>query len=296
MLRYFGLNIVKHDDQTITIDSYDKLNGISTAPITHTRRHDTTDMLNPAVKRVFATINSSVGWLGITAFRVCATIPCLFQQEAPSAAILTLCDQGACLSKLQQLDTSTHYPRPDDSLTNAVSIVVFCDAGLTLDAGQLCHIGGLSVDYLRAGSIFHAISWTSHKAHGPVHSTGAAEIMAADEGVDIGKILTRVYKTLLQVAINLIVVVDLKDLYTALTTQRQSIDCSIRGDVGVIGFEFDIENITKIVWIPGKLNPADVGKKFDSPLIPGVSQLLSTGLFPFSVNEIKSRASDSCLG
>lgn len=296
LLRYFGLNIVQHDDMTITIDGDDKLNGIYTAPITRTRRRDTTDMLNPAEKRVFASINSSVGWLGITASPFCATFSSLFQQEAPSAAISTLCNQGARLSKLQKLGTATHYPRPGDNLTHAVSIVVFCDAGRTSDAGQLCHIGGLLLDDLRAGSIFHAISWASHKAHRPVRSTGAAEIMAAGEGVDIGKILTQVYKTLLHAAINLIVVVDSKDLYTTLTTQRQSIDRSIRGDVGVIRFEFEVKNITEVMWIPGKLNPADVGTKFDSPLIPAVSQLLSTGLLPFSVDEAESCASDRSLG
>lgn len=63
---------------------------------------------------------------------------------------------------------------------------------------------------------------------------------------------------LLQVTIDLLIVVDPKDLYTTLTTKRQSIDCSIRGDIEVIRYEFEMRNVAKVVWIPGEANPAEI--------------------------------------
>lgn len=86
---------------------------------------------------------------------------------------------------------------------------------------------------------------------------------------------------LLQVTIDLIIVVDSKDLYTTLTTKRQSIDRSVPGDIRVIRYEFEIRNVVKVVWIPGRSNPADIGTKFDSSLIFVVTQMISDGTIPF---------------
>lgn len=77
--------------------------------------------------------------------------------------------------------------------------------------------------------------------------------------MEIGKTLANIYGLLLGLKIDLVVTVDSKDLSTTLTTQRQSIDCSICGDVTVILFESEIKNVSKIIWIPGELIPADIG-------------------------------------
>lgn len=296
LLRYFGLNVVQHDYYTITIDSDDKLNGITTAPITHVRRRHATDSLSPTDRKTFASINISVGWLGITASPFCAVFSSLFQQDAPTATISTVCIQAARLAKLLKLGTATRYARLDDSLYHAASIVVFCDAGRPAEAGQLCNIGGLLVDDFSCGSIFHVISWASHKAHRPERSTDAAETLAAGEGIDTGKIIVKVYKLLLQVKLDLVITVNSKDLYTTLTAQRQSVDRPIRGDVGVLRFEVDVKNVSKVAWIPGKLNPADIGTKLDSQLTLVIAQMLATGRIPFSTDRTISCSSDDSLG
>lgn len=296
VLRYFGLNVTQHDDFTVTIDGDDKLNAIGTAPITRVRRRDVTDTLTPAEIKMFASINSSVGWLGIAASPFCATFSSLFQQTAPIATIASLSNQSSRLRKLQRIGTSVHYCRPNDSFDHVVSVVVFCDAGRSAEAGQLCHIGGLLIDDLAYGSIMHIVSWSSLKAHRPVRSTAAAETIAADEGIDIGKSLASVYSLLLRMPTALIIVVDSKDLFTTLTTQRQSVDRSIRGDIGVIRFEFETRNVSRIIWIPGKTNPADIGTKFDSPLTDAVAQLLATGKFPLHLENLETCASNRSLG
>ena len=70
--------------------------------------------------------------------------------------------------------------------------------------------------------------------------------------------------------------VDSKDMFTSLSTQRNSIDRSIRSDVAFIRFEFQVGSVDKITWIPGKLNLADVLTKPDSPL----TEALQLTLFP----------------
>lgn len=244
-LRFFELKMVQHDDYTVSIDGVGKLYGIGTPSITRVRRRDVAASLSPAENELFASIKSSLGWLGITASLFCALFSSMFQQSAPNATLATLCNQSAHLCGLQQIGTYKLYCRPDESLDHSVSIIVFCDAGRSGDNGQICHIAGLLIDDLALRSIFHVISWSSHKAHRPVRSLGAAETIAAGEGIDIGKTLAQVYQKLLHMEIDLVCAVDSKDLFTAHTTQRHSIDPSICGEISVVRFEFEDPNITK---------------------------------------------------
>lgn len=76
-------------------------------------------------------------------------------------------------------------------------------------------------------SIYHAISWISHKAKRPVKSVPAAEIFAASEGIDEGKTIAKAYSELLDIQLQLRIAVDSKDLFTSLLTQENSVDESI---------------------------------------------------------------------
>lgn len=296
LLRFFGLNITQHEDYSLSIDGDDKLCSIATAPMTHVRQRDTTDPLSLAQLKIFASINSASGWLGITASPFCGLISSMFQQSALTATVATLGNQSARLVKLQKLGTLSYYLRPDDNLSHYPAIFFFCDAGRSTDSGQLFHICRLLIDDLVRGSKFHVISWSSHKAQRPVRSTGAAETLAASEGIEVVKIIASVYGLWLCMDIDLTIFVDSKDLYPAFTTQCQSIDRSIRGDIGVIRFEFEVRNVSRIIWIPGKLHIADIETKFDSPLVDVANQMLSSGLIPFSIHTHESQSSDRSVG
>lgn len=117
------------------------------------------------------------------------------------------------------------------------------DAGRTVDHGQLSFISGLLIGPLQVGSVFHTISWLSHKSKRPVKSTAAAETLAASEAIDEGKVLKKAFSVLFGFTVPLIIVIDSKDLYTSLSTQRNSIDRSIRADVNIIRFDFEIGNV-----------------------------------------------------
>lgn len=110
------------------------------------------------------------------------------------------------------------------------------------------------------------LSCTSNKSRSPIGSIGAAEIVAAREAIDERNMLARNMSSIVNVRIPVIVALDRGDLFTSHSTQRNSVNKSIRCDFNVIRYEFDGRNVAKFVWNPGNQNLADPGSKIDSPL------------------------------
>lgn len=288
--------MVQNEDYTVTIDGDDKLQDIGAVPLARVRKRESCDSLASAEQSLIASVNSSVGWLGITVPPFCALFSRLFQHCAPDATVSTLRNQASRLNQPKDTGSLTSFKRPNEQLGHERSVVVICNAGRTSKAGKLCHIAGLLIDKLAVDSIFHTISWSSYKARRPVKSTAAAEIIAAGEGVEHGKVIADAYRLLLNVSIYLVVVVDSKNLFTALTTKRQFVGQSIRGDIGATRYEFEGRTVAKVIWVPGKLNPADIRTKFDNPITSAVSQLLINGFIPFSQDKPESCSSDRSYG
>lgn len=142
----------------------------------------------------FASMNSSVGWLGINASPICALFSSMFQHCAPPATVADPCRQPTRLKELKTLGTLTCYECPKENATYTASIIVICNARRCAESGQLCHIGGILVGPLKSNPIFHVASWISHKARRPVKSIGADETLAAGEEIDIGKTLVKTYE------------------------------------------------------------------------------------------------------
>lgn len=136
----------------------------------------------------------------------------------------------------------------------------------------------------------------SHKAKRPVRSTAAAEILAAGEAIDEGKMIAHTVSLLFGIKVELIIILDSKDLFTSLSTQKNSIDKSVRADVSVIRFEFECGNVSTFKWIPGKNNLADPGTKPDSPLTESLCITLAEGRLSVDFNDAESRRYDRPLG
>ncbi|PXF44742.1 hypothetical protein BWQ96_05501 [Gracilariopsis chorda] len=130
---------------------------------------------------------------------------------------------------------------------------------------------------LSLGSVIHTISWSSHKSRRPVKSIGSAEILAAGEAIDEGKLLAKAYSKLLGFEIGLWIVVDSKDLYGTLSTCRNASDKLIRGEVSVTRLDFETKKIERMVWVPGKCNYGDPLTKTDSPMADALQNLLYSG-------------------
>ena len=65
---------------------------------------------------------------------------------------------------------------------------------------------------------------------------GAAEILAVGEAIYERKLIKSSFSHSLCANVNLLVATDSKDLFNSLSTKRNSIDKSIRGDVNLIRF------------------------------------------------------------
>lgn len=211
LLRYYGLNVLQHDDYSVTIDGNGKLGARETHSITRTRRRELDYPLNSVEGKTFASINSSNGWLGITASPFCSIFSSTLHQTVPTATIADLCRQATHLKKLEKFEQTACYNGAEEQSTHAASRVVFSDAGKSAEDGQLCHITGLFIAPLQANSIVQITSGSAHKARRPVKSIRAAETLAAGEALDVGKNLVNSYERLLRISIKLIFVLDSKD-------------------------------------------------------------------------------------
>lgn len=294
-LRFFGLNLVQNEDYTCEINADDKLHALEPYPLTRLRRREIDAELNAVEKSAFMSLNASIGWLGISASPFCSFYSSFLQQMMPSAKVPVLAAQANAIKILKNLGSNITFPKPSKG-PHTVTIAVFADAGRLTDHGQLCFVSGLLFGPLALNSTFHTLSWMSHKSRRPVRSIAAAEVLAASEAIDEGKILKSTFSTLLSSPVRLVIIVDSKDLYTSLSTRRNSVDKSIRADVNLIRFEYEMRTVDEFCWVPGAVNLADPGTKTDSPLCQSLQLLMHSGKIPIDLSRHEARRNDRSLG
>lgn len=293
---FYGLHIIQTDDFNISIDGDQKISALEAYCPSRNRRKEIGNKLNDIELGSFRSVNSSIGWLGIAASPFCAFYASYLQQKAPKPKVEDLILQINSVKLLKKLGSTIRYVNNEKNNNHGFSIIVFSDASRLIDHGQLAFICGLLIGDLKSGSVFHTISWSSHKSKRPVKSIGAAEILAAGAAIDEGKLVRKAFQKLLNVDVTLSIAVDSKDLFTTLSTCRNSADRSIRADVNVIRFEFETHNITKMIWIPGKVNPADCLTKRNSPLVDALQLILYSGKIQIDFSDQQFRNSDQFHG
>lgn len=295
VLRFYGLRITQDDDMSSSIDGDEKLTSIEMNNVSRARRGNPDAPLSAYERSDYLSVCASINWLGMTTSPLCAFYSSFLQQKLPDNKVTLLALQSHVLRKLKMIGTSSVYP-PPPMKSISVSVVVFADAGRIEDHGQLSYLTGLLLGPLDKGSHFYVLSWTSHKSKRPIRSTAAAEILAVGEGIDEGKVIKSIMQMIFNRKIKLMVITDSKDLFTSLSTQRNSIDKSIRPDVNVIRYEFQTKSVDEIVWLPGKVNLADPGTKRDSALTDTLMSLLHTGRIPVAFDQLLSKSYDRSLG
>lgn len=72
-------------------------------------------------------------------------------------------------------------------------------------------------------------------------------------------------KTVNPTKVLILISLDSKDLCTTQFTCRNAINRSIRGDAGVMRFEFETKKVSRMIRIPGNTNLSDLGTKINSP-------------------------------
>lgn len=96
--------------------------------------------------------------------------------------------------------------------------------------------------------IFQLLSCCSHRSKRTAKSTPDAEILAGSEDVDELVMIKKVLSTVLKTEIKTMMVVDSKDLHHALSSNRNTVDKSVRPDVISMRFQFETA-IDFFVWI-----------------------------------------------
>eukprot|EP00171_Calliarthron_tuberculosum_P022021 IDg22021t1 len=235
-------------------------------------------------------------WIGTAASPFCAFASSYLQQKVSNVKVRDLITQINMTRKLKSLGTAIKFKRPMDSKKYDVSIVTFSDASRSNESGQIAYISGLLIGDLQMGSIFHTLSWTSHKSKRPVRSIGSAEIIAAGGAIDEGKLIAKAFEILLSFQIDYHAVLDSKDLWDSLSTCHTPLDKSIRADVSVIRYEFETHNVNKMTWIPGKCNLSDPLTKPNSPLVKSLQLMLFEGEISIQLDEAKTRDSQMSTG
>lgn len=121
--------------------------------------------------------------------------------------------------------------------------MVFADAGRRVDYGQLSVLAGILFRKLSEYFLVHTISSSLQTSKCPVKAVGAANILAASEGMNVGKVLREVAAIFFGIAVELVFVVDFKDLFTSLSLQRNPVDRSIRPIFRTIRFEYETDGV-----------------------------------------------------
>lgn len=292
---YFGINIIRHEDFTVTVLGDDKLEIFGLYFLSRTLRRKYLGPLDRLELKLFLSINSRVSWLGITESNICSLILRLFQQIAPTVTG-DLCKHPSRPNKLKLQSTVTVHNNPDDSCQHSLSFLITCDAGLIADAKKLIFLSAHQISSMRSGSQFYVVSWTSHKAKRSVKSTGILENLVASESIDTSNLICVAYRKLYDIDSNLFIALDWKDLYTSLTITQQSIRWWTRENLSVIRYKCGTCCINKVVWIPGKPNFANCVTKLDSQLTSAINPMLQTARLPFDFDNAESCPSEKPLG
>lgn len=121
--------------------------------------------------------------------------------------------------------------------------------------------------------------------------------MAATKGNDEGKFIAQAYSEILNTDIKMRLCFDSKDLFTSLSTRRNSIDRSILSGVSCIRFEFHTGSVDKISWVPGNVCLEGPLTKNDSQITDLLHLSLFTGRFFVDIEKVsESNSSEKNFG
>lgn len=104
---------------------------------------------------------------------------------------------------------------------------------------------------IKVERLLELVSWVWHKNRCPVYFTPAAETLVESDARYELIVLRTAMETMLRIKVESWALVDSKDVYNVLTTQRSSIDRFVHRDVNCICFKFKAK-LDVMGWIPGE--------------------------------------------
>lgn len=110
-LRYFGIDTTQHQDFTVEANAEDMLCAIA-GYCTTAQLCKQLDYLLKSIEKVqFASINSSIGWVGTAAFALCSFCRRYLQQKALLVRVSLLVNQSSVICRQKKFGIVTAYSR-----------------------------------------------------------------------------------------------------------------------------------------------------------------------------------------
>lgn len=226
IIRSYGMTIVENEDFSTSIHAAVKLDALECCPLSLVRRRHVDATVSEVEKLSFMSVRSSLGWLGIAASPLRAFYASHLKQMMPSLTVNQLLSHMKYHYLLKKCGTLTAYSPRSMSVSLPVSVLVISDTGRHQENGQLSFIAGLRIGLFAQYSLFYTLSWSGHESKSPVKSIRAAEILAASEAIDNGKVLKRSMALLLRKKVPLLITLYYRDfalLCLHIATQLKSI-------------------------------------------------------------------------
>lgn len=125
-LRIFNMNLVQSDDFTIEANEEEKMNAVSEYPISRPRRKEIEDKMYQIEQSTFSSVNSTLGWLGITACPFCVFFYSSYlQQKAPSLKMSNIVEQISIARNLKKIGRKIKHILPPDKNAHTLMYLYF---------------------------------------------------------------------------------------------------------------------------------------------------------------------------
>lgn len=162
-LRLYSINNVQQDDYTCRFDGDGKLAALAAYPLTLVRRQQVEESMNQIENHHFMSIDSSIGWHGITALPLCAFYASHLQQNLKESKVSALITQASKLTLALHYGTLTSFIRPACGSKAQLSLVLIADARHFESVSQLPFMIGIISGTIQQESSFHMPPRLSNK-------------------------------------------------------------------------------------------------------------------------------------
>lgn len=165
-------------------------------------------------------------------------LPFAFITKMLMATVAALLSRTNYLLEHKHFGAPIHFPSVSHLGLRAVSGLYFSDAGKRNGHGQLSYLAGLLDGPFDAGFLLYTRNWMILKSKRSVKSICTVEISCSLRNHWWKKFLKSAISSLLVNFIRLITALDSGNLFTSLSTQRNSVDKSMRADIILICYEY----------------------------------------------------------
>lgn len=258
--KYIGFTVQQHSDKVI-LDHSDYIAKIKNSAVDPRKASDKNGLLNENEQTTYRQLIGQLNWAVQGSRPDMAFELISMSTKLKQGKVSDLVRAIKKISRLKDVKSFMTFPRLDQSY---LRIVVFTDASLGNINEGLGSTGAYIVWLMDQTGKCCPIAWNAHKIKRVVRSTLAAEMLSLGEGLEaafyyrqmLEEILGPEFKTL-----SIEAYVDNKSVIEAVSSTRMVEDKRLRVDVATIQELLKYQDVTRIHWVPGQLQLANVMTK-----------------------------------